>query len=160
MQAFYNKYFDTIVVVDNQDVYIYKSVTGKAVAVHENLFKDLESHVIDACLDKHSRKLYCSSDRGAFKVINIKNGVELASVDLNAQERHLKFAEGEKPTDSDSFGSEVNEETQRKALIQSQLVWEESVDLKQVISCDKESFSVFDDSGNSPKLIRKVRGAH
>lgn len=41
MSAYYNKYYDVIVVSDNNDIYLYESETGKATAVHENVFEDI-----------------------------------------------------------------------------------------------------------------------
>ena len=37
----YNSYYDVIVVCDNQDIYLYKSDTGEATAIHETIFHEI-----------------------------------------------------------------------------------------------------------------------
>ena len=41
LSAYYNSYFDVIVVSDNQDIYLYRSDTGKATCLHENIFDEI-----------------------------------------------------------------------------------------------------------------------
>jgi hypothetical protein len=91
MIAYYNKYFDTICVIDNQDIFLWKSTTGKAAAIHENIFSDLRQHVICSGLDSPARKVYVTSESGKFKILNIKNGVDLADVNIAQQDRLLDF---------------------------------------------------------------------
>jgi hypothetical protein len=51
-------------VSDGQDIYLYNSETGKAAAIHENIFGDLKINTLNFVLDKGARKAYVSSNTG------------------------------------------------------------------------------------------------
>ena len=71
LQAFYNTYFDQICVIDNRDIYIYNSDSGKLEGIHENIFHNLKTGTVAFQLDTAARKAYVSSEQGHFKVLNI-----------------------------------------------------------------------------------------
>ena len=53
-----------IVVNDNHDIYLYRSDNGKASAVHENVFEDINVTTLQFNMDKQQRKGYFTSDTG------------------------------------------------------------------------------------------------
>lgn len=60
-----------IVVSDNQDIYLYRSDSGKGSAIHENIFDDLSIKTLAFSMDNPARKGYFTSDNGHFKIVNI-----------------------------------------------------------------------------------------
>ena len=50
--------------------------------------------------------------------------------------------------------------TQKNPLLAMQLYKSDEVEMKHVIAANRDSYLVFDDMGDSPKLLRTVTGAH